>query len=161
MVATSLVEKKIIAMWASGMSGTDIGLRLSMTRHRVLGMIYRLRQRGVRVERAPGVKEMHPRQRAEVRAPRPPSKPVKKVEAPKPLPPREPILLEQLTSTTCRWPYGDVKEESGVRYCGAQCSSEATYCAEHHSLSRTKRVPLEPRVARKISRWGNMRVMPD
>ena len=150
-------------MWAQGMSGSTIGLRLGMTRGRVLGLIHRLRKKGVRVERAPDARE----KRIARNTGKPAQiyiKPSKFVQPPVPTPaqvtPQGALPLEQLTSTTCRWPYGDVREPHGVLYCGVQCSPEATYCDEHHAMSRTKRMPPE-RVERKMSRWGNMRVMPD
>ena len=147
---TRQIEEKIIAMWAQGMSGGTISMQLGLTRGSVLGIIHRLRKRGVKVERAPDAEKTRVVRNTGASA----------LACASSLVPQGALTLERLTPTTCRWPYGDVYEERGVRYCGAYCTPDATYCREHHALSYTKRAPPE-RVARKMSKWGNMRVMPD
>lgn len=56
------------------------------------------------------------------------------------------LSLEQLTSRTCRWPYGERPDAS---FCGAECNPNVPYCGPHmaaayqedSSLNRRKRHP--------------------
>lgn len=47
--------------------------------------------------------------------------------------------LLQLTSTTCRWPHGDPREES-FRFCGAECEPERSYCVACERRARAPRL---------------------
>lgn len=44
------------------------------------------------------------------------------------------ISLDDLTSTTCRWPYGD---RAPFTFCGCSAPEGKAYCAPHHALSRS------------------------
>lgn len=78
-----------------------------------------------------------------------PSKPVKvpteEVADMSPPPPGRKLLsLLELTSTTCRWPFGDPKD-AGFGFCGCACSEEQPYCDEHTAKARSRLVVVKPK----------------
>jgi hypothetical protein len=101
-----------------------------MTRSTVQGIVYRLRNRGIRVERNPGIKMSGLKPR------RPPAiLPIAGIEvehvavkADAPLG----VPLLQLAAHHCRSIIKTPFQE--VRYCGAQRKSDSSYCPHHHSL---------------------------
>lgn len=55
-----------------------------------------------------------------------------------PLPDTVPVLLLDLTSTTCRWPVNGFHGREAI-FCGAACEIEHSYCAAHRQLSYSPR----------------------
>jgi GcrA cell cycle regulator len=111
-------EKKIIGMWSDGLSASQIGVNLNVTKNTISGILARLRAKGVDLGRPPVMKKV------EVR-PLPPSPPATS----EPSPAQGEMTLMQLTATTCRWPYGDARK-GGVTYCGMKTKGDV-YCTEH------------------------------
>lgn len=50
------------------------------------------------------------------------------------LPDVEPITIDQLNSTTCRWPLWDDPGEPCL-FCGAECEAERSFCPSHRALA--------------------------
>ena len=52
----------------------------------------------------------------------------------KPLPPKPQTVLsiERLTTTTCRWPYG---EGDNTTFCGEKCAAGVPYCDDHMEVA--------------------------
>lgn len=48
---------------------------------------------------------------------------------------KQPITTIDLTSSTCRWPFGD-PTEPGFHYCGRRPQPKTPYCDEHEAMSR-------------------------
>jgi hypothetical protein len=48
------------------------------------------------------------------------------------------LRIEQLTSRSCRWPFGD---EAPFLYCGALTEEETSYCCAHNKLAHTRWQP--------------------
>ena len=48
---------------------------------------------------------------------------------------KQPITTIDLTSTTCRWPFGD-PTEPGFHYCGELSQPNGPYCDKHDAMSR-------------------------
>jgi hypothetical protein len=126
----SQVELEIVRLWKSGKTGREIGDQLRITRSTVQGIVYRLRNRGVRVERAPGIKMSGLKPKRP-----PPMLPVAGIEvehvavrADAPLG----VPLLQLAAHHCRAVISSPFR--GVRYCGTQRKPESSYCPHHHSL---------------------------
>lgn len=49
--------------------------------------------------------------------------------------PKAPITTIDLTSSTCRWPFGD-PTEPGFHYCGQLSQPNGPYCDKHDAMSR-------------------------
>ena len=48
---------------------------------------------------------------------------------------KETITTINLTSSTCRWPFGD-PVESDFHYCGQRSQTNGPYCDTHEAMSR-------------------------
>ena len=94
-------------LWAEGVSVTQIGRALGVTRNAVVGKAQRL-----------GL----PRRRS----------PIPEVAAPAVKGRRRALqeVAEQWARTRCSWPIGD-PQNSGFRFCGAPVSDGRPYCEEH------------------------------
>ena len=51
-----------------------------------------------------------------------------------PLPGSASVHLMDLRVSTCRWPVDDPGHKGVVRFCGAACGTEASYCAAHKKM---------------------------
>ncbi|MEE8394301.1 MAG: GcrA family cell cycle regulator [Rhodospirillales bacterium] len=98
----------LIALWDEGISTSEIGRRLGVTKNAVVGKVHRL-----------GLTKR-----------RPTAQPAKAEEA-------EVINLEQLGAGMCSWPDGDPKEED-LSFCGQQTVPGKPYCAEHCAKAYVK-----------------------
>ena len=130
-------------MAAEGAWACEIGEALGRSKNSVIGRSHRL---GVQL--LGGKSGPKPQQAAKPRAPCPVKSPVLPVERAVTLviPPIAPlpaetfpqmIRLVQLRERTCRWPYGDPKQDS-FRFCGKETDGTGPYCAEHHAMSIVK-----------------------
>ena len=54
-----------------------------------------------------------------------------------PLPGLASVHLMDLRVSTCRWPVDDPRHSGQVRFCGAACGTEASYCAAHKKIGTT------------------------
>lgn len=134
------LDRQIIGLWNDNLSGAQVAERLGMSRHSVLGKVYRLRLRGFKL------REDHSRHRKHTKRARMPSVPMTHpkgvaVEKPKPLPatkalPAEESLyltLFQLRLTSCRYIITNERGYENVRYCGAP-TKRGSYCRTHAAL---------------------------
>ncbi len=60
------------------------------------------------------------------------------------LPGIEPVRLEQLRDSLCKWPCGDP-----ALFCGAPADPDRPYCAHHRALAY-RPLPTSPRQVRKV-----------
>jgi hypothetical protein len=51
------------------------------------------------------------------------------------------LTIYQLTSTTCRWPLGEVQDQPPYRFCGCMAQFEQPYCGKHRRMGS-----IRPRV---------------
>ncbi|WP_372784592.1 GcrA family cell cycle regulator [Phenylobacterium sp.] len=133
--------ERLRAFWVEeGLSATEIGHRLGVTRNAVLGKVHRLGLSNRRPARTSGA----PAPRAP-RLPKPP-RPVRakaiptlrQVEPPRESPRAEvgPGLvprLEDLGPCACHWPVGDPSAES-FRFCGRR-TGDPPYCDAHRAVA--------------------------
>jgi len=123
------IEQATLDLWRKGvMTADEIGLELGKSKNAIVGMVNRMRQRGVDVSRDEVVmakrKLFHP-------VPKP--IPVQLDDDPKGYE-KGHLPVRHLNSRTCRWPYGDTRAESGVTYCGdVTMEVGRSYCREHHT----------------------------
>jgi len=92
----------LIALWNEGLSTSEMGLRLGITKNAVVGKVHRL-----------GLPKRHsssPRKAA--------------------LAPAQVIRLEGLKAGMCSWPEGEPGSES-FRFCGEPALEGKPYCAAH------------------------------
>ena len=141
----------LTSLWVKGgLSASEIGSRMGMTRNAVLGMVYRMNlpsrapQRASHTPRPRKIKPSTSKHEdityiaARIKAR------LETKSEPEPLPEDQDrtdlIGIMALTKTTCRWPIG-----TPVRYCGRDCPLDSPYCSEHH-----KRAYQAVQVRRKI-----------
>lgn len=122
---------ELTRLWQAGTSATEAGHALGVSRNAVIGKVYRMRKNGIALRGGdstqPGPKK----------PPKQVVKPVAVKPAPEPVePPAEPRMLTclELTSHTCKWPYGDPKQP-GFGFCGHAVEPGSPYCAAHAAAS--------------------------
>ena len=73
---------------------------------------------------------------------------------PDPIPPRDPIPLDQLKGEVCHVPFGDPRDD-GFGFCGAPGHP---WCAEHRAVvfTATKPRPVSAGPERKPTRWPSL-----
>jgi GcrA cell cycle regulator len=103
--------KDLIALWNEGLSTSEIGNRLGVTKNAVIGKVHRL-----------GLpKRQSPIQR------KPKAEPAK----------AKIIKLEHLSAGMCCWPEGE-PGTPGFRFCGHKAIPDKPYCAEHCARAYVK-----------------------
>lgn len=105
--------EELKALWAQGLSITQIGKQLGMTRNAVVGKAHRI---GLEKRTSPIV-----------RRPRP--------AAPAPAPMPQPIMSSG-GSHRCQWPIGDPKTAE-FRFCGKGALPGRPYCDDHCAVAYT------------------------
>jgi len=135
-------------LWAEGHSCSKIGKKMENTRSAIIGKVHRLGLPG-RTQPAQPVKR-----RPKLAFPRAAQKTttvsntesksgsivgtqLKVIESDVFKPPVSAtrILVSDLTSTTCRWPFGEPGTDN-FTYCGAPpCSNKDVYCSEHRKVA--------------------------
>lgn len=132
-------------LWADGLSASQIMAELGgVTRSAVIGKIYRLGLSGrAKVlpkadRRGDNTRALHIARRSSGGnvIPFTPMRCQPMAEPPPPLhaPQSLKLRIEQLTSTTCRWPVGDPAAED-FGFCGHESSPEKPYCPFHQRLA--------------------------
>jgi len=133
-------KDKIIKMWEEGLSGTQIGEKLGLTRNAVIGMITRLRHKGHVFER--DEKQIREKRLEEEKknggVKNQPFKHKKKLED-HPVKLEIPVMpvrsgginLIDLKRTSCRFIISG--EDAVVRYCGDK-QERGAYCADHYKI---------------------------
>jgi hypothetical protein len=51
------------------------------------------------------------------------------------LPGSRPVRLAELRTSMCRWPIGDPQQHEVFRFCGSNCQSGDSYCADHKKMA--------------------------
>ena len=162
--------EKLVALWNSGMTATEVGKALGITKNAVVGKVNRLRAKGVfmRMRQPPTPKPE--------RAPRPPRPPKPKKPRPEKVvrltppalvcvPVPDPVVdktsrfvtLLELTQQSCRYIVSKDTEET--LYCGAP-RTRKSYCTAHAALCYVKDKSCNSRTrsrrssSMKIARFG-------
>ncbi len=95
----------LIALWNEGLTTSQMGLRLGITKNAVVGKVHRL---GLPKRQSP----------------------IRKVAAREEKPMGEVIKLDKLTADMCCWPDGEPGTDE-FRFCGKQAVADKPYCADH------------------------------
>ena len=114
-------------LWAQGLSITQIGLKLGLSRNAVVGKVHRM---GLPKRQSPIVRSNKPK------APR----------APIPRRRTVPLTLEQWDRNRCSWPIGDPKS-ADFSFCGEAAEPGRPYCAAHCKLAYTSPREKDAKVA--------------
>ena len=109
--------EQLTKLWGEGLSITQIGLRLEVSRNAVVGKVHRM---GLPKRQSPIVRSDKPK------APR----------APIPRRRAVPLTLEQWDRNTCSWPSGDPKTDE-FSFCGEKVEPGRPYCAAHCAQAYT------------------------
>lgn len=121
-------------LWDKGLTTGEIGKTLGVSKNAVVGKAHRLglngrpspiRRNEETATAATGnktaVKETKKTEKAAVQ---------KTVEKEK----KKLFTVNDLTSTSCRWPIGDPKDEN-FHFCGKEALQDKPYCAEHAAIA--------------------------
>lgn len=95
----------LIALWNEGLTTSEIGNRLGITKNAVVGKVHRL---GLPKRQSP----------------------IRKAAAREEKPLGEVIKLDKLTAGMCCWPDGEPGTDE-FRFCGDKAVADKPYCAEH------------------------------
>lgn len=134
---TAEQKEELTRLWNEGLSTGEIGKALGMSKNAVVGQAHRLglERRPSPIRRVGGEAEL-PLEAAPAPKPAAPAKPkaapkaktaAKKTAA---APKEKYITVNDLTTTTCRWPIGDPKDPD-FHFCGKEVISGKPYCLEH------------------------------
>lgn len=118
---TQELISELTRLWGEGLSTSEIGKRLGISKNAVVGKAHRLSlpSRPSPIRRIPG-------------QPRKPSMPrLRKVV---------PVKVLQLSNHACRWPIGHPGEPD-FRFCTERALVGKPYCAEHTALAYVKVKP--------------------
>jgi GcrA cell cycle regulator len=151
---TSPRVERLKALWAEGLSASEIAERLSgVTRNAVLGKLYRLHLLGGR-KALPGTSGPKPGRQRTVRqvrdrTPDRPPRPVRPAAAPAAWAelPGEVARLDALRPHQCHWPIGDPKAED-FAFCGRWMHS-GPYCDAHRQVAYVGRAAARRRRRRR------------
>jgi len=103
--------EKLKKLWSGGLTTGEIGKRLGVSKNAVVGKAHRLG-----LKSRPSPIRRNPKNTEQKRN-------GKKL-----------FTLIDLTSQTCRWPFGDPQEEN-FYFCGKTIYPGKTYCEEHSELA--------------------------
>jgi GcrA cell cycle regulator len=107
-------------LWSQGLTTAAIGVQLKISKNAVVGKVHRLalkaRQSPIKPQNKPTEIKKIPKVGAIVRKT-----------------PRI-FTLAELSSQTCRWPFGDPKHED-FGFCGQVVTQGKSYCAKHCDLA--------------------------
>lgn len=141
----------VVQMWKDHKTGGDIAHKLKLTRNAVMGLLARLRSKGVIEYRDPGAKKngSPDEKRNKLRNPYVPNMRKKKLP---PLPPVikdvSPIQLFDLKPMSCRFVINDSSKPSEFLFCGMP-KETGSYCKEHHAICYIRAEPRKKGKQRK------------
>lgn len=134
---------KIIELWKEDKTSGQIAAKLNMTRSAVMGLVGRLRSKGLLEYRDPASKKnaTPDEKRNKMRSPYVQNKASKVLP---PLPPVSddisPVKLFQLTSKSCRFVINDSRSASDFLFCNKP-KKVGSYCEDHHKICYIKSEP--------------------
>jgi hypothetical protein len=117
----------VVVLLAQGLTRSQIGDQLHISRGAVSGIVDRLSRRGV----LPRPKKI----KAKTRTARPPPKPRKPRKPTRPT--RAPASLLAIGDNHCTWPMSGAG--SGMLYCGEERAGHPSYCSYH--VGRAYKIP--------------------
>lgn len=121
-------------LWDKGLTTGEIGKTLGVSKNAVVGKAHRLGlnsrpspiRRGDDENTAADVPEQSTAEKKTVK----PSPAKKTAEKEK----KKLFTVNDLTSSSCRWPVGDPKDEN-FHFCGKEALPDKPYCAEHAAIA--------------------------
>lgn len=122
-------------LWDQGLTTGEIGKALGVSKNAVVGKAHRLGLNG----RPSPIKRNEEETEAvaePVEKSAEPKKSVKTAAVKKPVEKEKKKLftVNDLTSSSCRWPIGDPKDED-FHFCGKEALPDKPYCAEHAAIA--------------------------
>lgn len=123
-------------LWDKGLTTGEIGKALGVSKNAVVGKAHRL---GLNSRPSP-IRRGEDENTAGTNTPA--RQPSEKKKAAKPAPGKKAAEKEKkklftvndLTSSSCRWPIGDPKDED-FHFCGKEALPDKPYCAEHAAIA--------------------------
>jgi len=148
--------QQLIALWNEGLSTSEIGRRLGVTKNSVVGKVHRLglKKRASPIRTGPSITTKKPRPASpKVQAKVDAVAEARAVEAApaeaRPVPKKKPgelVRMEALRPGMCNWPVGEPGADD-FHFCGEKTVPEKPYCAEHCERAYVKSVKKNGRTA--------------
>lgn len=157
MIWNEQTETELKQMWVDGVPFSDMARRFNVTRNTIVGKAHRMGMKGSKGERVFAEPPRDPREyrplRYKKKRIKAAAKPVQRLrplqrlvlaaqERQQPAPPPsnvktgEPVKLEDLNSSHCRYPLWDDRKRQIERfYCGNAKEVERPYCPHHHVIA--------------------------
>ena len=135
MVWTDEQVEELKRLWDQGLTTGEIGKALGVSKNSVVGKAHRLELNGRpspikrNSEEIEAVAEVPEKTVEKKKAAKTPSA-KKTVEKEK----KKLFTVNDLTSTSCRWPIGDPKDED-FHFCGEEALPDKPYCAKHAAIA--------------------------
>ena len=119
-------------LWEKGLTTGEIGKALGVSKNAVVGKAHRLGLNG----RPSPIRRGDEEENVDTAPTEEKKKAVKAVPAKKEQEKQAKKLftVNDLTSTSCRWPIGDPKDED-FHFCGKEALPDKPYCAEHAEIA--------------------------
>lgn len=130
------------AWLTDGLSATEIGKKLGISRNAALGKLNRIGLLGQRRTIVQSVAKPRPAKTTPPLRPKETAKPIK-IEEPKP-DPETLVSVLNVGKGQCRWPIGDPSSPDFM-YCGKGCEFGHPYCPDHEAFLRGSRHTRAPR----------------
>ena len=140
------LDKALVELWNANHSGAEVAILLGLSRHAVLGRIYRLRMSGYQplrsATRAPQQTKKPVSDRKKMSMPSVPvTRPTKNGAKETPYLRREQVVvdslnitIEALTRESCRFINGNGRGVENVQYCGLPKAGKSSYCKAHNGI---------------------------
>lgn len=135
MVWTDEQVEELKRLWDQGLTTGEIGKALGVSKNSVVGKAHRLELNGRpspikrNSEEIEAVAEVPEKTVEKKKAAKTPSA-KKTAEKEK----KKLFTVNDLTSTSCRWPIGDPKDED-FHFCGEKALPDKPYCAKHAAIA--------------------------
>ena len=121
-------------LWEKGLTTGEIGKALGVSKNAVVGKAHRLGLNGRPSPIRRGDEETEETVSEAVEKKKETKAAASKKSTAKEKEKRKLFTVNDLTSTSCRWPIGDPKDED-FHFCGKEALPDKPYCAEHAAIA--------------------------
>ena len=121
-------------LWEKGLTTGEIGKALGVSKNAVVGKAHRLGLNGRPSPIRRGDEETEETVSEPVEKKKETKTAASKKSAAKEKEKQKLFTVNDLTSTSCRWPIGDPKDED-FHFCGKEALPDKPYCAEHAAIA--------------------------
>lgn len=153
----SATEKRILSLWADGLSGSEIAICLGTTKGTIMGKIHRMKKAGIDTGRPqPPRNPKQPKEEKQKRVLAKPkaSRTIRVYFPPKPQIKTKPYLtIYELNMSSCRFIVNEAEKDGIHLFCGKKIS-RGSYCNHHAEICYT---PISV-VAKRMKQAANYKI---